>query len=134
MKVLIADDDVGHRTFLHRALEREEDLQVVAEARNAREACRLAQEVRPDVVLMDMGIGGSQGLEASRRITGKLPKTQVVMFGILDDSNHVKVAEQYGANTLLSKHANVSDILSAIRRAYLVTLLGELFGGAGMRG
>ena len=73
IKCLIVDDHTLFREGLRRVLESEPDLQVIGEARDAAEAIERAMALKPDVVLMDIGMPGLSSFEASRRITRELP-------------------------------------------------------------
>jgi NarL family two-component system response regulator LiaR len=78
--VLIADDHPLVREALHRSLEGEEDMQVVAEAGDGEEAVKLASELKPDVVVMDIVMPGLNGIEATRKIKGIAPDTAVLIL------------------------------------------------------
>ena len=68
VRVLIADSEQGFRRFIRRILERQPDLNVAGQASDAEEVVQLAQQLKPDVVLMDIDLPGQDGLEATRRI------------------------------------------------------------------
>lgn len=127
MKVLIADDDGPYRSLLRRTLEREINL-VVAEAGDGEQAVRLAQQLKPDVVLMGIDFPGANGLEATRRITAELPRTKVIVLGVLNGEIHQNLAARYGAEAFLAKGAPISELVSAIRQGHLRTLLHEIIG------
>src|SRR5947209_18025199 len=97
MNVLIAEPDAAYRSFVRRTLEREIDLVLVAEAADGEQAVRLAQQLKADVVLMDLDLLGVDGLEAKRRITAELPRTKVIVIGALNWVIHSYGAVRFSA-------------------------------------
>jgi DNA-binding NarL/FixJ family response regulator len=88
---------------------------VVGEAADAEEVVRLAQQLKPDVVLMDIDLPGLDSLEAIRRVKASLPATKIIMLSAVDGETYSKAAEKSGADIFLSKSAPISEILSVIR-------------------
>jgi DNA-binding NarL/FixJ family response regulator len=84
VRVLLADDNARFREVLRRLLEREPDIVVVAEAGDGAEAVELADEVVPDVVLMDLSMPGLDGLEATYALKARLPDVTVLMLSVGD--------------------------------------------------
>ncbi len=115
MQVLIADDDVSFRTFIRRVLNKEFRGSVVGEAVDGFEAVRKAENLKPDLVLMDMDLPRLNGLEATRRVKESLPDTVVVMFGTLDGATYREAAAHSGADGFMAKTAPIAQILSKIR-------------------
>jgi len=115
VRVLIADDDHGFRTFMRRVLARELDLSVVGEAMDGEEAVRKAEELKPALVLMDLDLPRTDGLEATRRLKVSLPGTVVIMFSPLDGTEYRDAAARSGADGFLVKTTSISQILSTIR-------------------
>jgi DNA-binding NarL/FixJ family response regulator len=124
MRVLIADDDPGFRTFMRGALKYEADLSVVGEAMDGLEAVRKANELKPALVFMDIDLPRTDGLEATRQIKGSLPGTVVIVFSPLDCMVHRDAAARSGANAFLVKTTPISKILSTTRQL----LQGEAVG------
>jgi DNA-binding NarL/FixJ family response regulator len=120
-RVLIADDHGLVRDGYRLMLEREEDLEVVGEASNGREAVELCRKLRPDLVLMDVRMPEMDGLEATRVIKGELPTTSVLVVTTYDNPDYLFEAVEAGAAGYVLKDAPKSQLLGAVRR----TLAGE---------
>ncbi len=115
MKVLLADVSPAFRTFIRQILEVAWDVNVAGQASDAEEVVRLAQQLKPDVVLMDIDLPGPDSLEATRRIKAWLPETKVIMLSAVDGETYRNTAAKSGADGFLPKSASVSEILSVIR-------------------
>jgi NarL family two-component system response regulator LiaR len=119
MRVLLVDDHRLVTEMLADALEQTEDVEVVGVASSGEEGVRLANRHRPDVVLMDVEMGGMSGVQATREIVQALPDTRVVMLTANDDQATVLDAIESGAVGYLTKDkALVDDIADAVRRAH----------------
>ncbi|MGW2253879.1 response regulator [Kitasatospora sp. NPDC001660] len=92
-----------------------DDVEVVGEAGNGAEAVRLAAELRPDVVVMDIRMPGTDGIEATRLVTAAGGPTRVVVLTTFDDDDHVYAALSAGASGFLVKDMALDDILGAVR-------------------
>jgi DNA-binding NarL/FixJ family response regulator len=117
IRVLIADDQELMRTGFRLILRSEPDIEVVGEAGDGEEAVRLAGDLVPDVVLMDLRMPGMDGVEATRRITGANPQVRVVVLTTFDLDEYVFASLQAGASAFLLKDAKESQLLAAIRIA-----------------
>src|SRR2546422_4142811 len=93
MKVLLADGSPAFRTFIRQILEVAWDVNVAGQASDAEEVVRLAQQLKPDVVLMDIDLPGLDGLEATRRIKASLPGTKVIMLSAVDGRSEEHTSE-----------------------------------------
>jgi len=89
LTVLIADDHPLVREALHRALDVEEDMKVVAEATDGEEAVRLASELKPNVVVMDIVMPKVNGIEATKKIKEIAPDTAILILTAYDDDEYV---------------------------------------------
>lgn len=119
LRVMVVDDHDLFRTGLRRLVEREDGLQVVADARGGEDAVRKAAELQPDVVVMDVSMPGMSGIEATREVLAVSPGSAVLMLTISDSEQEVFDAVLAGASGYLLKRASLSEMVDAIR------LLGE---------
>jgi NarL family two-component system response regulator LiaR len=115
LTVLIADDHPLVREALHRALDVEEDMKVVAEASDGEEAVKLASELKPDVVVMDIVMPKLNGIEATRKIKEIAPDTAILILTAYDDEEYVMGLLDAGAAGYLLKSARGRDLAGAIR-------------------
>ncbi|MFD7577114.1 response regulator [Kitasatospora sp. NPDC059817] len=114
-RVLLVDDQPLVRAALEMVITETADVEVVGEAGTGAEAVRLAGELRPDVVVMDLRMPGMDGIEATRLITGGGGPTRVVVLTTFDDDDHVYAALRAGASGFLVKDMALDDILAAVR-------------------
>lgn len=117
VRVLIADDQRVIREGLATIVGAFADTEIVGLASDGGEAVRLAQESRPDVVLMDLRMPGTDGVEATRTIRQSLPDTQVVVLTTYADDDSVMEALSAGATGYLTKEASKDDIRRALEAA-----------------
>jgi two-component system, NarL family, response regulator YdfI len=117
IRILIADDHLVVREGLRTMLEIQPDLEVAGEATNGHEAVRLAGELQPDVILMDLRMPGLDGLGAIRAIRAQWPALAVVILTTYDDDKHIVEGLQAGARGYLLKDAGRDAIFAAIRSA-----------------
>ncbi len=113
--VLVADDQALIREGFRRAIDREYDLQVVAEATDGEHAIRLAHEHRPDVVVMDIRMPRLDGLTATERILQALPDTKVLVLTTFDVDEYLYRALRVGASGFVLKDIPLRDLAEAIR-------------------
>ncbi|HUB02158.1 MAG TPA: response regulator transcription factor [Terriglobales bacterium] len=116
ISVLLVDDHSLVRRGFRRILEDEKDIEVVAEASDGREAVKLAEELRPNVIVMDCAMPGMNGLEATRQILAKEPKALVLMLSMHPEETLVKQAMDAGARGYVLKNAVDLELGAAIRR------------------
>src|SRR5437867_3810669 len=115
--VLLADDHTVVRQGLRALLEAEEDMSVVGEAENGRQAVQMAKRLQPDVVVMDIGMPSLNGLEATRQISKESPKSKVVILSCYSDDEYVQQLAEAGATGYLIKQTAAHDLVMAIREA-----------------
>jgi DNA-binding NarL/FixJ family response regulator len=116
LRVLLADDHTMLRESLNRFLT-DEGFDVVGEAADGEEALRLAEELRPDVVLMDVSMPVLDGVEATRALRRRLPDTEVVVLTMFGDSAVADRAFRAGAAGFLAKDCSLDEVAEAIRIA-----------------
>ncbi|MCL6634261.1 MAG: response regulator [Peptococcaceae bacterium] len=114
--VLVVDDIATTREDIKRLLYFEEDITVVGEAANGEEAIRMAEELKPDVVLMDVNMPGMDGIVASEAITTRMPDTAIVIISIQGETEYLRKAMAAGARDYLVKPFSSSDLADTIRR------------------
>ncbi len=115
LRVLLADDHIVMRSGLRALLERQANLEVVGECENGRETVELAASLRPDVVVMDVGMPLLNGIEATKAIVSKHPTTAVVILSMHADESYVMRALKAGARGYLLKDSAAADLISAIQ-------------------
>ncbi|MFW6117896.1 MAG: response regulator [Chloroflexota bacterium] len=115
LTVLIADDHPLVREALHRALEGEEDIEVVAEVGDGEEAVKFASELKPNVAVMDIVMPKLNGIEATRKIKESAPDTAILVLTAYDDDEYVLGLLDAGAAGYLLKSARGRDLVGAIR-------------------
>lgn len=113
--VLLADDNAVVRREYKRILEREDDLEVVGEAKNGRQAVAMVKKLRPALVLMDLAMPLLNGLQATREILKAVPATLVLILSAYSDEAYVEAATASGAMGYLIKQTSADSICSAIR-------------------
>src|SRR5207244_9259142 len=118
ISVLLVDDHTVVRQGLRALLRSEEDIEVVAEAENGRQAVALARKTPPNVVVMDIAMPLLNGLEATRQILKSLPTTKVLVLTSYGDDDCVAQLMQAGAAGYLIKQTAANDLLKAIREVY----------------
>ena len=116
--VLLADDRIVVRQGLRALLIAEEDIEIVGEADNGRQAVQLVKKFLPDVVVMDIAMPVLNGLEATRQITRAVPSTKVLVLSSYSDDEYVQQLTEAGAAGYLVKQTAANDLLKAIREAY----------------
>ena len=116
--VLLAEDHMIVREGFRKMLELEDDLKVVGEAEDGRQAGVLAKKLRPAVVLMDIAMPLLNGLEATRQILKAQPATKVLMLSAHSDDAYVKNATDSGAVGFLLKQTSAHDVCQAIREVH----------------
>ncbi|MBF9131345.1 response regulator transcription factor [Plantactinospora sp. S1510] len=117
IRVLLVDDQRLVRAGLRMLCESAPDMDVVGEAENGQQAIRLAEQVAPDVVLMDLRMPVVDGTAATARIRASRPAVRVVVLTTFDDDDHLFPALAAGACGFLVKDATPDELLAAVRSA-----------------
>jgi DNA-binding NarL/FixJ family response regulator len=112
----LVDDHALVRRGFRRIIEDEQHISVIGEANDGNEAVRMAQELRPQVIVMDCALPGMNGLEATRRILAIAPKTAVLMLSMHSEDTWVHQALAAGARGYILKNILDMELVSAIER------------------
>jgi len=115
LKILIADDHPMLREALHRALDGEEDMEIVAEAGDGEEAVKLTSELKPDLVIMDIVMPKLNGIGATKKIKEVIPNTAVLILTAYNDEEYILGLLDAGAAGYILKSARGSDLVEAVR-------------------
>jgi DNA-binding NarL/FixJ family response regulator len=115
IRVLVADDHPVVREGLSAIVDAEDDIVVVGEAWDGSEAIRLAHQLRPDVVLMDLKMPNVDGVEAIERIRAEVPTTHVLILTTYADDDYIVAGIRAGARGYLLKDAPPDELVRAIR-------------------
>ncbi|MBO8173136.1 MAG: response regulator transcription factor [Bacillaceae bacterium] len=115
VSVLIIDDHKLFREGVKRILEMEDNLTVVGEAADGEEGYRMALEMKPDVILMDINMPHNNGVEATVRIKQELPDTKIIILSIHDDENYVFQTLRSGASGYLLKDVDSDSLVTAVQ-------------------
>jgi len=115
LRVLLADDHVVMRTGLRALLERQANLEVVGETENGRETVERVEALKPDVVVMDVGMPILNGIEATKQIAGEKLNTAVIILSMHADESYVMRALKAGARGYLLKDSAATDLINAIQ-------------------
>jgi NarL family two-component system response regulator LiaR len=118
IRVLLVDDHAVVRKGMRALVDREAGIEVVGEAEDGDQAVHAADRLRPDVILMDLEMPGTGGIEATRQITAAHPDTRIVVLTSHAAEEDVFPALKAGALGYLLKHSAPEEVLQAIRQAY----------------
>ena len=118
IRVLLVDDHTIVRDGISALLALAGDIEVVGEATNGNEALKMVEELKPDVVLMDIAMPIMGGLEATRRISKEFPNSKVLVITQHDDKEYVFPVIESGASGLISKAGASSELTVGIRAVY----------------
>jgi len=113
--ILLVDDHRLMRDGLRSILERGGEFHVVGEAESGTEAVQFCKRSRPDLVVMDIGLPGMNGIEATTEIARHAPQTRVLILSMYDDENSVVSAMRSGARAFVLKKASSGDLVEALR-------------------
>jgi DNA-binding NarL/FixJ family response regulator len=117
LRVLVVDDHTLIRQGIVGLLDSQPDVEVVGQAGNAADALAAAVELEPDVVLMDISMPGTTGLDATRRIRASCPAVRVLILTIHDREDYLYEALRAGASGYVLKGADIGELIQAVRSA-----------------
>jgi len=118
ISILLADDHTLLRNGIRALLKDEQDMIVVGEAGDGREAVRLAGQLKPNVILMDIAMPLLNGLEATRQIKREHPEINVLILTMYDHEEYFRQTLEAGASGYIIKRAAASELVAAIRAVY----------------
>jgi NarL family two-component system response regulator LiaR len=118
IRILIADDHAVVREGTRRILEQEQDLEVVAEARDGEEAVRLATGLKPDVAIIDIAMPRLDGIEATKQIKATCPTIAVLILTAYDDDQFIFSLLEAGAAGYMLKSVRGSELIDAVRAVH----------------
>jgi len=112
--VLVAEDHTIVRQGIVSLLNKEDNIIVVGEARNGREAIKLCQDKRPDIVVMDMAMPNLNGIEATKIITKNCPGIKIIILSMYSEEEYILKAMKAGASGYLIKKSAADDLINAL--------------------
>lgn len=115
IKILLVEDHTMTRMGLQLVLEKVDDIEVAGETDNGEKAVELAKELNPDVILMDIGLPGIDGIEATKKIKDLKIDTNILIFTSRDNEDDIFAALGAGATAYIMKGAGADQLVSAIR-------------------
>jgi two-component system, NarL family, response regulator NreC len=115
IKVVLVDDHAVVRSGLRLLLERQDDIEVVGEAGNAKDAIFRARAFKPDVILLDVVMPGESGIDVLPKLLKESPETKVLVLSMQDDPSYVREAFGAGASGYVLKEAVDEEVVSAVR-------------------
>ena len=129
IRAVVVDDHAVVRSGIKLLLDREDDIEVVGEAGNAKDAIFRARALKPDVILLDVVMPGQSGIEALPALLKEAPETKVVVLSMQDDPSYVREAFAAGASGYVLKEAADEEVVAAVReiangRSYVHPALG----------
>ncbi len=119
IRILIADDHSMVRQGFKQILELEDSMEVVGQAANGEEAIKLAREIKPDVILMDINMPGMNGMQAIEALKAENPNYKIIVVTIHQDKAYLFKALQLGASGFVQKDADISVLIDAIKKVYM---------------
>jgi pilus assembly protein CpaE len=133
-RVLVVDDIAETRDIIRRQLQFDSMIEVVGLAGNGREAIELAQQTKPDVILMDINMPDMDGIVATETIRRKIPYVQIVILSVQNDSSYMRRAMLAGARDFLAKPPSTDELTKAIRQAGAMAREEQAKGYQGLAG
>jgi len=115
IRILLAEDHANFRKSLKTLIESDKDFEVVGEAKDGKQAVKLAGELQPDIVIMDIGMPLLNGLEATRQVMTRNPSTRVLILSSYSEPEYIKKAMEVGVSGYLIKQSSAPVLIEAIR-------------------
>lgn len=119
-RILVVDDHEVIRRCIRSLLARDA-LEVCGEAENGQQALEKVRELKPDLVILDVGMPVMDGIEATREIRQSAPSTKIVLFSVYDSDSMVEISKEAGADAFVMKSNAGTDLVATVKR-----LLGQL--------
>ena len=116
ISVLLVDDNPAFLRIIARFLQEHDDVVVIGTTDRGEEALALAQDLQPDMVLMDLAMPGLSGLDTIPHLRAMLPEVGIIALTVLDTNSYLQAALEAGANDFVPKASLNTDLLPAIRR------------------
>lgn len=117
IRIILADDHKIVRQGVKALLEGEPDLKIVGEAADGREALAMVEKLRPDVLVTDLLMDGTNGIRATRQVKKRFPDTTVIVLSMYANVAYVAEAVRAGASGYVLKGSDLADLIHAIRNA-----------------
>lgn len=117
IRIVLADDHGVVRHGIQKLLDSEEGMLVVGQASNGQDTLRVVEEVRPDVLVVDLMMPGLNGLAVTRQVQARIPETKVILLSMHSDDSYVLQALRNGAIGYVLKDSDSSDLVMAVRMA-----------------
>ncbi|KJS88231.1 MAG: hypothetical protein JM58_01735 [Peptococcaceae bacterium BICA1-8] len=118
MKILVADDHAVLRSGLKMMLNTQKDMEVIGEAATGEESLHLCQELNPDVLLLDLNMPGTSGIEIIPKLKDNVQNTKILVLTMHDEESYLKDVLKMGGHGYILKKAADTALLSAIRAVY----------------
>lgn len=115
IRVCVVDDHAILRQGIEALISKESDIEMVGQASNGHEAIGLVQEKKPDILILDIAMPKLNGIEVSKRIKKKFPKTKIIILSMYDNQEYIYELFSCGVCSYLMKETVASDLISAIR-------------------
>ncbi|MFH0974196.1 MAG: PAS domain S-box protein [Spirochaetota bacterium] len=115
IRVLVADDHAIVREGFVKLIQNEKDMEVVGEASNGEDAVNMARALRPDVIIMDIGMPKMNGIEATEKIISEIPGTRIIGLSMYEKADREEAMRKAGASVYLTKDGPSKDLIEAIR-------------------
>ncbi len=115
MRVMLADDHEAFRRELRKIIDREDDMEVVGEASNGKEAIEMARRLVPDIVVMDISMRFMNGIEATLYLSNELPSINVLILSMHSSPYLTKAVKESGARGYVLKGDDAEELVGAIR-------------------